>query len=211
MRKDREAVEVTVKIDLEREPITGRVIGADGHEQAFAGWLELMDVLDLARAQRTPPPDNRTGGNMSTRETLAPAFAGELIDPDHSGYDAARKLYNGMFDPRPAIIARCRRPEDVQAILAHARKHRLTVAVRGGGHSTHGYSSCDGGVVIDVGPMKEVAIDVEQRTGRFGAGLTWGELDAATQAHGLAVTGWARFAHRRRGVDARQRLGLAGA
>ena len=189
MRKDPEAVEVTVKIDLEREPITGRVIGADGHDQAFAGWLDLMDVLDQARAQRTPPADNRTGGKMSTRETLAPAFAGELINPDHSGYDAARKLYNGMFDPRPAIIARCRRREDVQATLAHARKHRLTVAVRGGGHSTHGYSSCDGGVVIDVGPMKEVAIDVEQRTGRFGAGLTWGELDAATQAHGLAVTG----------------------
>ena len=189
MRKDREAVEVTVKIDLEREPITGRVIGADGHDQAFAGWLDLMDVLDRARAERTPPADNRTGGKMSARETLAPAFAGELIDPDHSGYDAARKLYNGMFDPRPAIIARCRSREDVQATLAHAREHRLSVAVRGGGHSTHGYSSCDGGVVIDVGPMKEVAIDVEQRTGRFGAGLTWGELDAATQAHGLAVTG----------------------
>ena len=57
MRKDREAVEVTVKIDLEREPITGCVIGADGPGRAFAGWLELMDVLDLARAQRTPPAD----------------------------------------------------------------------------------------------------------------------------------------------------------
>jgi FAD/FMN-containing dehydrogenase len=190
MREDREAVEVTVKIDLERKPITGCVVGADGHDQAFAGWLELMDVLDQVRAPSADPPtDNRTGGKMSTRETLAPAFAGELIKPDDSGYDAARKLYNGMFDPRPAIIARCRRREDVQAALAHAREHRLTVAVRGGGHSTHGYSSCDGGVVIDVGPMKEVAIDVEQRTGRFGAGLTWGELDAATQAHGLAVTG----------------------
>jgi hypothetical protein len=59
MRKDPEAVEITVKIDLEREPITGRVIGADGHDQAFAGWLELMDVLDHARTQRTSPTDNR--------------------------------------------------------------------------------------------------------------------------------------------------------
>jgi hypothetical protein len=59
MRKDPEAIEVTVKIDLEREPITGCVIGADGHDQAFAGWLDLMDVLDQARAQPTPPADHR--------------------------------------------------------------------------------------------------------------------------------------------------------
>ena len=65
----------------------------------------------------------------------------------------------------------------------------LTVAVRGGGHSAVGYSSCDDGIVIDTGPMKNVEIDVDARTGRFGAGLTWGELDAATQQHGLAVTG----------------------
>src|SRR5436190_10519660 len=94
-----------------------------------------------------------------------------------------------MFDLRPAIIARCQRPEDVRAALARAREDHLTVAVRGGGHSTHGYSSCDGGMVIDVGPMKDLAINIEERTGRFGAGLTWGELDAATQEHGLAVTG----------------------
>src|SRR5436190_21339001 len=94
-----------------------------------------------------------------------------------------------MFDLRPAIIARCQRPEDVRAALARAREDHLTVAVRGGGHSTHGYSSCDGGMVIDVGPMKDLAINIEERTGRFGAGLTWGELDAATQEHGLAITG----------------------
>jgi FAD/FMN-containing dehydrogenase len=126
---------------------------------------------------------------MSTQATLAPTFAGEIIDPDHPSYDAARKLYNGIFDLRPAIIARCLCPEDVQVALARAREQRLTVAVRAGGHSTHGYSSCDGGMVIDIGPMKDIAIDSQQRTGRFGAGLTWGELDAATQAHGLAVTG----------------------
>ena len=73
----------------------------------------------------------------------------------------------------------------MQAAFAHAREHGLTVAVRGGGHSAPGHSSCDDGIVIDTGPMKNVEIDVDARTGRFGAGLTWGELDAATQEHGL--------------------------
>jgi FAD/FMN-containing dehydrogenase len=74
-------------------------------------------------------------------------------------------------------------------VLAHAREQDLIVAVRGGGHSTAGYSCCDDGIMIDTSPMKSVDIDVEGRTGRFGAGLTWGEFDAATQEHGLAVTG----------------------
>lgn len=123
--------------------------------------------------------------------TLDATFAGELIDYDHPGYDAARKVFNGVFDKRPALIARCTSPADVQIALAHACEHHLVVAVRGGGHSIPGHSSCDGGLVIDTGPMKHVQIDPRSRTGRFGAGLTWGEFDAATQEHGLAVTGGA--------------------
>ncbi len=88
---------------------------------------------------------------------------------------------------RPLLIARCTCPSDVQAALAHARAHNLIIAVRGGGHS--GYGSCEGGVVIDTGPMKHADIDARAAIGRFGAGLTWGELDAATHRHGLAVTG----------------------
>ncbi|MGS0683790.1 FAD-binding oxidoreductase [Nakamurella sp. GG22] len=118
-----------------------------------------------------------------------PAFAGEVIDPAHPDYDTARKVYNGVFDKRPALIARCTSAADVQIALAHARAHDLVVAVRGGGHSIPGHSSCDGRLVIDTGPMKHVQIDPDARTGRFGAGLTWAEFDAATQAHGLAVTG----------------------
>ncbi|MBV9094961.1 MAG: FAD-binding oxidoreductase [Streptosporangiaceae bacterium] len=128
------------------------------------------------------------GHQGKTRDLLA-GFAGELIGPDHPGYGRARTLFNGMFDRRPALIARCTGPADVQAALAYARSRGLVVAVRGGGHSFPGYSSCDGGIVIDTSPMKRADIDVAGRTGRFGAGLTWGELDAATQAHGLAVTG----------------------
>ncbi len=123
--------------------------------------------------------------------TLAPLsqFTGELIGPDDPGYDEARGLFNGRIDKRPALIARCTSAEDVRAALAHARENNLVVAVRGGGHSTAGHSTCDDGIVIDTGPMKKAEIDVENRTGRFGAGLNWGELDAATQEHGLAVTG----------------------
>jgi FAD/FMN-containing dehydrogenase len=126
---------------------------------------------------------------MSTQTTLGSSFTGELITPDHDGYDEARSLFNGAIDKRPALIARCTSTADVQAALAHAREQGLVVAVRGGGHSTAGHSCCDDGIVIDVGPMKNVEIDAEAGTGRFGAGLNWGELDAATQEHGLAVTG----------------------
>lgn len=126
---------------------------------------------------------------MSIQATLDSKFTGELIGPEDPGYDEARKLFNGMIDKRPALIARCTSAEDVRLALAHAREHDLVVAVRGGGHSTAGHSCCEDGIVIDVGPMKSVDIDVDGRTGRFGAGMTWGELDAATQEHGLAVTG----------------------
>jgi FAD/FMN-containing dehydrogenase len=123
------------------------------------------------------------------QEAFDPLFAGQLIGPGHPDYDTARQLFNGVFDKRPALIARCTRAEDVRIALAHARRHELVVAVRGGGHSIPGHSSCDDGLVIDTGPMKHVDLDTAARTGRFGAGLTWAELDAATQAYGLAVTG----------------------
>jgi FAD/FMN-containing dehydrogenase len=116
-------------------------------------------------------------------------FAGELIGPADPGYDEARRLYNGAVDKRPALIARCRSSADVQLALAHARAHGLPVAVRGGGHSIPRFSSCDGGLVIDTGPIQHAEIDTARRTGRFGAGLNWGQFDAATQAHGLAITG----------------------
>ena len=125
----------------------------------------------------------------TVRPALGSTFAGELITPDDPGYDQVRQLGNGMIDKRPALITRCTSAQDVQIALAHAREQGLIVAVRGGGHSTPGHSSCDDGIVIDTGPLKRVDIDVDRRTGRFGAGLTWSELDAATQEHGLAVTG----------------------
>jgi len=128
---------------------------------------------------------------MTSLAALRSRFRGALIDTDHPAYERTRTslLWNGMHDRRPALIARCTCASDVQQALSYARASNLVVAVRGGGHSTPGYSSCDDGVVIDTSPIKHIDLDLDHREGRFGAGLTWGELDAATQAHGLAVTG----------------------
>ncbi|MFK0002290.1 FAD-binding oxidoreductase [Paenarthrobacter sp. NPDC090522] len=113
----------------------------------------------------------------------------EWIRPDNPDYDETRKLFNAMIDRRPAVIARCSSPGEVAEALKHARNHNLEVAVRSGGHSVAGMSTNDGGLVIDVRPMKSISVDPEAKTVTAGGGLTWGEFDRATQQHGLAVTG----------------------
>ena len=143
--------------------------------------------------------------------TLAPLsqFTGELIGPNDPGYDEARGLFNGRIDKRPALIARCTSAEDVRAALAHARENDLVVAVRGGGHSTAGHSTCDDGIVIDTGPMKKAEIDVEHA---HGALRRRAQLGRARRRHAGARPGGhrrARDAHGRRRADARQRVGLA--
>ena len=116
-------------------------------------------------------------------------FRGELLRSRDDGYDVARAVFNGMIDRRPALIARCTGVADVIATVNFARDNDLQVAVRGGGHSVPGYAVVEGGVVVDLSPMKGVWIDPEARVARAQAGLLWGELDRETQAFGLAVTG----------------------
>lgn len=113
----------------------------------------------------------------------------ELIGSDHARYDEERAIFNAMIDKRPASIARCTSVRDVQDALALARDQGLAVAVRAGGHSVAGFCLNDGGLVIDVRSMNAVEVDPDRRTVRVGAGTTWGELDRATQEHGLATTG----------------------
>jgi len=122
-------------------------------------------------------------------EELARAFSGELLQPGDGGFDEARLVWNGLHDRHPALIARCSSAEDVVTAVNFARDHDLEVAVRGGGHSAPGYATCDDGIVIDLSPMNAVEVDTEAKTARADAGATWGEFDAATQEHGLAVTG----------------------
>ena len=120
------------------------------------------------------------------RRELA-GFAGELITPEDPAYEQARKVYNAMIDRRPALVARCTSPEDVALAIAYARRHDLLLAVRGGGHNGAGLGTCDGGVVIDLSPLKGVGVDREARTARVGGGSVWGEVDGATGQHGLAA------------------------
>jgi FAD/FMN-containing dehydrogenase len=128
--------------------------------------------------------------DATATDDLRSRLQGSLVTPDDEGYDAASRTANGMFDDkRPAAVAQCASVADVRAALAAARAQDLIVAVRGGGHSSPGFSTCDGGMVIDLRAMNRVEVDPEQRIARVQAGANWGELDAATQEHGLAVTG----------------------
>jgi hypothetical protein len=120
---------------------------------------------------------------------LIQQFQGVQMRPGDAGYDEARTLFNGMIDRRPALIAQCVDGDDVAEAIAIARAEGMRLAVRAGGHSVAGMSLVDNGVVIDVRPMKDIVIDTDARVARVGAGVTWGELDAATQEHGLATTG----------------------
>ena len=116
-------------------------------------------------------------------------FQGELLRPGDDDYHEARKVWNGAIDRRPALIARCASAADVAAALRLGRERDLPLAVRGGGHSIAGLSVNDDGLVIDLSPMRAIEVDPGARTARAGGGVLWGELDAATQAHGLATVG----------------------
>ena len=116
-------------------------------------------------------------------------FTGELLFPGGERYDAARKVWNGAIDRYPALIARARCTADVAAVIRFARERDMPLSVRGGGHSAAGLAVADGAVMLDLSAMKAAQADPGARTVVAAAGLRWDELDAATQAHGLAVTG----------------------
>ncbi len=124
----------------------------------------------------------------ATLRDLKTGLHGELICPHDDGYDAARKVWNGMIDKYPALIVRCADQTDVINSIRFAQSQRLPVAMRSGGHSLAGISVCDGSLVIDLSPMKGVIIDPNRRRARVQAGLTLGEFVQATQTFGLATT-----------------------
>jgi hypothetical protein len=120
-------------------------------------------------------------------EELRARFRGELITPADATYEAARKVYNGMIDRRPALIARCADVADVMAGVDFAREKKLLLAVRGGGHNGPGLGVCDGGLVIDLSRLKGIRVDPKSGTVRVEGGCLWGDVDHATHPFGLAV------------------------
>jgi len=129
----------------------------------------------------------------TTEQSLAAAFAagfgGDVFTPGDAGYDEARTVWNGTIDTRPAVVARCHGAADIAAAVNLTRTAGVPLAVRAGGHSVPGLSSCDGGVVVDLTGMRSVQVDPERRRAVVDAGATWADLDAAAAAHGLATTG----------------------
>ena len=174
-----------------------------------AGHVQVVGPRHLARAlptwnrRRAPPPPAAPHGTAGVTPMPAPAsasssaatsmaipgFEGQLVAPGDDGYDAARTVWNGAIDRRPALIARCTSAGEVAAALRFARERQLALAVRGGGHGVAGSAVCDDGLVIDLSLMRDVRVEPRRRTVRAGGGVLWGEVDAATQAFGLATTG----------------------
>jgi FAD/FMN-containing dehydrogenase len=120
---------------------------------------------------------------------LSETVKGDLLLPGTDSYDTTRRVFNGMINRRPALIARCRGASDVRAVIAYARDQGLPVAVRGGGHNIAGHGTCDDGVLIDFGLMRTTRVDVAAQTARADPGCSWTDFDAETAAHGLATTG----------------------
>jgi FAD/FMN-containing dehydrogenase len=122
-------------------------------------------------------------------EQLASGFSGRVLRPGDAGYDEARAIYNGMIDRRPLVIAQPATTEDVVKAVKFGRENGLLTSVKGGGHSASGHAIADGGLEIDLSLLNGISVDPEKRTAIAEGGVHWGEFDAATQEHGLAVTG----------------------
>jgi FAD/FMN-containing dehydrogenase len=127
--------------------------------------------------------------DSASLQGLRDRFRGRVLEAGDEGYDEARSIFNGMIDRRPRLIAQCAGAADVIAAVGLARETGLELSVCGGGHGVNGFAVCDGGIMVDLSPMKGIRVDPDARTARAQAGLTWGEFDAETQAFGLATTG----------------------
>ncbi len=122
-------------------------------------------------------------------DEVSASFTGELIGPGEAGYEQARRVHNGLIDRRPALIARCRTVPDIQDAVIIGREQATEISVRGGGHNVAGLAVTDGGLMIDLAPMKGIRVDPAKRTIWAQGGVTWKELNRAAACHGLATTG----------------------
>ena len=130
-----------------------------------------------------------SGAGSGPIQALTAAVRGRVIGPSDAEYESARKVYNAMIDRRPRAIVRCADVADVISCVRFAHEHEMPLAIRAGGHSAPGFGTCDGGVVADLSPMKGIRVDPVRRIARVEAGCTWGDVDHATHAFGLATPG----------------------
>jgi hypothetical protein len=151
---------------------------------AAAGEMTARIPKDLAAVTGAGRPTTLPGASV---KELAAALRGQLLLAGSPGYDDARHLWNAAFDRHPALIARCAGAADVAAAVRFARAHDLLVAVRGGGHSFSGQSVCEGGLMIDLSPMRSVRIDPVGRSARVEPGVSLGQYDREAQSFGLAT------------------------
>ncbi len=131
----------------------------------------------------------RTDISADTLATLTATLRGRLLTEDAPGYDAARRIWNGMIDRKPALIARCLGASDVVAAVNFAREHELLFSIRGAGHNIAGTAVADGGLMIDLIEMQGIRVDPEARRVWVQPGTTWADVDRETQLHGLVVPG----------------------
>ncbi len=141
----------------------------DRHGTMLAGTDILLDALAI--------------------DKFKASLSGQLMGPEDEDYEHARKVWNGMINKWPALIARCTGVADVVQAVRFARTHDLPVAIRCGAHNAAGHATCDGGLVIDLSPMKGIRVDAAKRRAHAQGGVLWGELDRETQVYGLATTG----------------------
>ena len=131
---------------------------------------------------------NSTNFGQSLIGKLIENFKGDVIDESHASYDEVRQIWNGMIDKKPALIAQCVDADDVVTAVQFAKEHNLLVAVRGGGHNIAGKALCNGGLLIDLCNMTAVDVDVVNKRANVGPGALLGDVDQATQSHGLATS-----------------------
>jgi hypothetical protein len=156
-----------------------------------AGAAALLPARRLLAATQDTPAIGRTGRQLVLRgrdiDDLRSRLRGLLLTAGEEGYEQARRIWNGAFDRRPALIARCAGAADVVQAVNFGRAQDLLIAVRGGGHSLSGQSVCDGGLMIDLSPMRGVRVDPVARRARVESGALLGDLDRESQAFGLAT------------------------
>lgn len=156
----------------------------------LAGWANSAANASNAKTAIQAISSNGSEIQLDKSEVteFGRAMTGSVLMPDHPAYDRTRRVWNGMHDKRPALIARCQNVQDIAQSVDFSRERGLLLSIRGGGHSWPGKSVCDGGLMLDLAEMRDVKVDTNKRSATAQGGALLGNLDAATLEHGLVTT-----------------------